>query len=748
MPAAVTSSVQNEAPRSARWVRSASCTSPVRQVGGRFGEQRRRLGAEDERHPSVVAAQRSGADPGHVAAGHEGVEVGGPVPADPAREHVGLEDRRGNRGALEARDRVGERVEVASRPVRTLPRGEEPAERGRVDGLDLASEQGERPPPEPAEDVRIAPFAARAAGTELAEDDGVVRLQRREGLLHALHGRAETGGRPPTATNGPWVRAYRRTRPSRGRSVSLVNAPGRPIGSDTPSASRSRAASSIAASRSSPAIRMRIARPSARSCSWRARGSASSTRAAISSVGEIPERAEEVVQVVGRPGAAAVAQALELELHLVQRAGIEQLSQLLGAQQLAEQVTVERQGRRPPLRERGVALVHVDADPSEQQRLGEGRRVLRVDRDEAGAPRAEVGHHLAEGRDVEHVAQTLPGGFEQDREVGELRRLGQEVGGPLSLLPQRRSLAGAAPREQERPRRRLPEHAGEHRRLRHRRDHRLLDRVGVEQELLLRDAVDGLGEADDDAVVAPEHLGAGAEPLEHPGLDRHRPRGVHARAERGQDAHPPVADLVAEPLDDHGPVVGDGAGGLHLLLEVGHEVPRGELVQAHVAAEPLEGGVATGAAERAGEGAHGAAELDRAARLVAVPEGHPPLLAGRGGDDHPVTRDVLDAPGRGAEDDHVASPALVHHLLVELADARPVGQEDGVQAAVRDRAARGDRDQPGALASPNRSGPSIQTTRGGAPEPVARVAAGEHVEDRDEDVLRQLGERGTRRTVS
>ena len=96
------------------------------------------------------------------------------------------------------------------------------------------------------------------------------------------------------------------------------------------------------------------------------------------------------------------------------------------------------------------------------------------------------------------------------------------------------------------------------------------------------------------------------------------------------------------------------------------------------------------------ERAERAAELDRAARRVALPERHPADLAGRRGDQHPVVGDVLDAPGRRAEQEHVADPRLVDHLLVELADppARALagGQEDAEQAAVGDGAAAGDRE--------------------------------------------------------
>jgi hypothetical protein len=39
-------------------------------------------------------------------------------------------------------------------------------------------------------------------------------------------------------------------------------------------------------------------------------------------------------------------------------------------------------------------------------------------------------------------------------------------------------------------------------------------------------------------------------------LDGHGPWRVHRRAERREQAHPPVADLVAEALDHDGAVVG------------------------------------------------------------------------------------------------------------------------------------------------------------------------------------------------
>ena len=93
------------------------------------------------------------------------------------------------------------------------------------------------------------------------------------------------------------------------------------------------------------------------------------------------------------------------------------------------------------------------------------------------------------------------------------------------------------------------------------------------------------------------------------------------------------------------------------------------------------------AAQLAHEAAEGAAELERPARTIALPERGLRGLARRRGDDDAVDRDLLDPPGRRAEHEALADAALVDHLLVELADAPAVGQEHAEQAAVGDRSA-------------------------------------------------------------
>ncbi len=208
-------------------------------------------------------------------------------------------------------------------------------------------------------------------------------------------------------------------------------------------------------------------------------------------------------------------------------------------------------------------------------------------------------------------------------------------------------------------------------------------------------------------------------------------------AEGGVHDDPPVAQLVAEALDDDGAVVGEVTGGRGLLAQVRQQVVSGPVIEAGgLRPGPRRVGVdAVQGAQGAHEGAERRAELGGAAEGVAAPEGELAGLAGCGGDQHLAGADVLDAPRGGAQGEHVADARLVHHLLVELADAaaRPVapGEEDPVQPAVGDGAAGGHREalragSPGQGACdpvPDHAGAQLGELLGG-------VAAREHVEDR------------------
>ena len=71
--------------------------------------------------------------------------------------------------------------------------------------------------------------------------------------------------------------------------------------------------------------------------------------------------------------------------------------------------------------------------------------------------------------------------------------------------------------------------------------------------------------------------------LAQPGVDRQRPGRVHRDAVGGVQHQPPVAELVAEPLDEQGGVAGQHVGRLELLVEVGDQVAGGPLVEAVLA---------------------------------------------------------------------------------------------------------------------------------------------------------------------
>src|SRR3954470_21096668 len=132
-----------------------------------------------------------------------------------------------------------------------------------------------------------------------------------------------------------------------------------------------------------------------------------------------------------------------------------------------------------------------------------------------------------------------------------------------------------------------------------------------------------------------------------------------------------------------------------LLGEVGERVAGRPLVHADLG-QPRDGCLRLQSLQVAHKGAQGTAELDRPAGCVTVPEGQLPRNAGRRGDEHAVVRDVVDAPARAAESEHVADARLVDHLLVELTDPRralarvSTREEDAEKSAVGNRAAARD----------------------------------------------------------
>ena len=176
-------------------------------------------------------------------------------------------------------------------------------------------------------------------------------------------------------------------------------------------------------------------------------------------------------------------------------------------------------------------------------------------------------------------------------------------------------------------------------------------------------------------------------------LEGHGPRRVDLRPKRREHADAPIADLIAEAFDHDGAVVGHHTRGLRLLIQVGNKVAGSASIEPSVA-QPLHRIETRGRSrpQLPRERPECSPELQWSAGPVAMPEGHLPWLPGGRGDDHLLEGDVLDAPRGGAEQERLPWSTFVDHLLVELTNAGAVGQGDGEEPTIRDRAGVGYRE--------------------------------------------------------
>ena len=188
---------------------------------------------------------------------------------------------------------------------------------------------------------------------------------------------------------------------------------------------------------------------------------------------------------------------------------------------------------------------------------------------------------------------------------------------------------------------------------------------------------------------------------------------------------------------------GTDAGGALLLLQERQQVARGERVEPDLVDEALRRLLLRQRRQLTREAADRLAELVRAADPLALPERHRARNSRRGRHEHAVARDLLDPPRRRAEHDHLPRARLVHHLLVELADAAAaVDDEDAEETAVRDRAGVGDGEAARALPPAHDSAGAVpDDARPQLCELVGRIPAGEHVEHVLELRAREVGER-------
>src|SRR6185295_15466815 len=136
-------------------------------------------------------------------------------------------------------------------------------------------------------------------------------------------------------------------------------------------------------------------------------------------------------------------------LDLGERTGVEQVAQLLLAEQLAQEVAVERERLGTPFGRRRVVLVHVGRDVVEQERGGHrrGRRGLQLDEVEVAGAKAV--QDPAERGQVEDVLEAFAVRLQDDRKRSVGPRDLEQALRLEALLPERRALPGTPTRDQE-----------------------------------------------------------------------------------------------------------------------------------------------------------------------------------------------------------------------------------------------------------------------------------------------------------
>ncbi len=736
--------------------------------GVRRREEQRGRVRHVQRDPAVLAGEGSGPGPDDLTGRGELVEHRRAVVGHAGGQDQLLQGGGGHGRALELFDRADQAVDAAQSVAAShvLPLGQELGERGGRHRLQLMAQGRQRAATQPAQHGRVAPLLADARRVELALHDTAVRRQAVQGAVRDGRAEAEAGG-----GHGRGERAVRAREPGQEVAEGVLDR----LGEGLRYTDRQGGAERVP-----QAARVLDRRPVGGAGDADPDGAAGPGElrrplrfgAALGQLGvrEGAEEAEQVRDPFGVLDAAVLGEPLELPLQLGQHVGVEQLTQLRLAQQLGEQPGVQGQGGCAALGERGVALVQELGDVAEEEGAGEGGGLRGGDLDEADLAGLDVAHQLGQSGDVENVLEAFADRLQDDRERTELAGHLQQLGRALALLPQRRALAGVAAGQQERAGGALAEAGGEQGRAAHLVGDDLVDLAlvegdvgGAERGLLgvvFRARLHGLhveqvqahqvgvGQTQHDAVIGVHDLGVHAVPLGELGAEGEGPGGVNLGAEGRVDDDPPVAQLVAEAFDDDGAVVRHMAAGLALLGQVGQHVVRGPGVEAR-GQQPQPGVLLGQGAHLAQERADGTAQFERAAELVALPERQPARHTWSGGDQHPVPRDVLDAPGTGAEGEHVPDPGLVHHLLVQLTDpaAALLGvrarEEDSEQAPIRDRAPGGDGEPLGSRAARDRAGdPVPHHARAQLGEGVGRVAAREHVEDGGERGLGQRSEGG------
>ena len=344
---------------------------------------------------------------------------------------------------------------------------------------------------------------------------------------------------------------------------------------------------------------------------------------------QVAEPAEQVVDAVERRRLPVVGQRLEAQLEIGQRVRVEQLAQLLLAEQLAQQVAVERERAGPPLGDRRVAVVHVGGDVVEH----EARRERR-----GAAPSRRRGWRSRGGR-RRPGSRAGPAGRRRPTGTRGTSRPGSGTSRSARRPRAGRPTAGAAARAASACPAGVAAGAGPGPRSRGSGWRTCADVASVPTTRSSTSSGSGNSSASMPssgaspsgsriAMPSSDQIVWTSSPSRSPiRASSASDHGAWTRPPNGrQQAQPPVAELVAEALDDD-PLVGrQGARRLALVVEVGEQVGGGALVEVVRLAQPgRRGGPALAPRgevrlELADEGADRPAELDRPADRVALPE--------------------------------------------------------------------------------------------------------------------------------
>ena len=299
---------------------------------------------------------------------------------DAGREDVALEDRSRDRQARELVHDLREALERGRAPERhdrdprrrrwrdPLPGGEEPGERDRVDGLDLAPQLRERPAPEQAEDLGIAVLALGATGPELAGEQRARVDQPVERVLDDARRQAPAARRlrPEERPVRPGPAGEQPVERPDDRPEERLRHAGRRTRPDPVAVARDVLHRDPALLATDPRTHGAAGRRELGQVDRRLDPAADGPRAGLVRR-EVAESPQEVVDLVGVRRVALVGERLEAELEVREGVRVEQLAQLLLAQQLAQEVAVKGQRLGAALGERGVAVVHVRRHVVEQQ---------------------------------------------------------------------------------------------------------------------------------------------------------------------------------------------------------------------------------------------------------------------------------------------------------------------------------------------------------------------------------------------